>query len=94
MRLFVFVLALCCAFLAIEAQSLRIAVLEFENNAGTEDVEHLKTGIRDMLTTDIQQVSAITIAERSRLDEVRKELDMGQSKYFDAKSATKLGSLL
>lgn len=73
---------------------IRIAVLEFQNNTGNAEMEHLKMGIRDMLTTDIQQVSAITVIERTRLNDVRKELDLGQSKYFDAQTAAQVGKLL
>ena len=71
--------------------AIRLAVLEFENNTGRADVEHLKKGLRDFFVTDLQGVSGVTLVERGRIDEVLKEIKMTQSKYFDQATAAKIG---
>ena len=77
-----------------DATELKIAVMEFENNSGKTELEHFKKGIRDMLTTDISQIKGITIIERGRLDQILKEINLTQSKYFDKTQSAKIGNLL
>lgn len=81
------------AFAAGEAQ-IKIAVLEFENNSGKPELEHLKKGIRDMLTTDITQVNDITVVERARIEQVFKEINLSKSEYFDKDNSVKIGKMI
>lgn len=75
-------------------EQIKIAVLEFENNSGKPDLEHLKKGIRDMITTDITQVNDITVVERARIDQVFKEINLSKSEYFDKDNSVKIGKLI
>lgn len=74
-------------------EKISIAVLEFENNSGDTTMAHLKKGIRDIITTDISQVSGISVVERAKLNEIFKELQLSESKYFDPKMSAKIGKL-
>lgn len=82
------------SFAALNAgEMISIAVLEFENNSGDTTMAHLKKGIRDIITTDISQVSGISVVERAKLNEIFKELQLSESKYFDPKMSAKIGKL-
>ena len=76
------------------AEKISIAVLDFANNTGDSQIEHWKYAIRDMITTDIQQIPDITVVERARLDQVLQEINLNQSKYVDKTNAVKIGKLL
>jgi TolB-like protein len=67
-----------------------VAIAYFDNNAGA-DLESLRKGLADMLITDLSGLGALQIVERDRLNDVLKELKLGQSRFIDAKSAQKLG---
>lgn len=68
-----------------------VAVSYFDNNSPEAAHAPLAKGLADMLITDLSQVSALRIVERSRLDDVLGELKLQRSKYFDPKTAQKLG---
>ena len=91
--IFVFAIFLS-GLIQVGAAELKIAIMEFENNSGKMELEHFKKGIRDMLTTDIGQIKDITIIERGRLDQILKEINLTQSKYFDKTQSAKIGNLL
>lgn len=82
-------------FLTLHAEeTISIAVLEFENNSSDTRMEYLKKGIRDIITTDISQVSEISVIERTKLNEIFKELQLSESRYFDPKMSAKIGKLV
>jgi len=89
---------MCIAILFVAnlsfAKDFSVGILEFENNSGQKNMEHLKKGIRDMLTTDIQCISGITILERARINDVLKEVKLTQTKYFKKDTVAKIGKLL
>lgn len=74
-------------------EKISIAVLEFENNSGSKNMEHLKKGIRDMITTDIACVNDVVIVERARINQVLKEINFSKSEYFDKENSVKIGKL-
>ena len=85
--------ALCTGLMADEGE-LTIAVMEFENNSGLRELEHLKKGIRDMITTDLLQIDDIKMVERSRIDKILEEIDLSKTEYFDKEKSVKIGKLV
>lgn len=80
---------------AVEVRSARktVAILNFDNNTGKKDYDHLGQGMAAMLTTDLSAVDDIQLLERQRLAEVTKEIDQQRSGYFDSTTAVKVGRL-
>lgn len=68
-----------------------VAVLEFENSSKKEDMEALRKGLRDMMMTDLSQVSAIKMVERGRLQELLQEMKLAEGQFIDPATAAKLG---
>lgn len=68
-----------------------VAVLEFENSSKKEDMEPLRKGLRDMMMTDLSQVSAIRMVERGRLQELLQEMKLAEGQFIDPATAAKLG---
>ena len=71
----------------------RVAVLDFQGTGATKDTESLGVGLQSMLTTDLAQVSSITLVERARLRDVQKELKLSRSALADPATAVRLGKL-
>ncbi len=53
-----------------------VAVLYFDNLTGDEDLNWLRTGLTDMLVTDLSQLSAISVVGTDRIYQILKDLDM------------------
>lgn len=70
-----------------------VAVLNFDNNTGKADYDHLGQGLAAMMTTDLAAVDDIQLLERQRLADVTKEIDAQRSGYFDSTTAVKVGRL-
>ena len=76
------------------APAIRVAVSDFQPGGATpEDQRSLGAGLQSMLTTDLAASSHITVVERARLADVRKELKLGHSAAADPATAAKLGRL-
>ena len=75
---------------------MRIAVLEFQNNAteAKEITEGVRRGITDMLTTELVKTGAFTVYERSRIEAVAKEQKLSASGLVDPTTAVSLGRLV
>jgi TolB-like protein/tetratricopeptide (TPR) repeat protein len=73
------------------APLLLVAVLYFDNNTPDKDFELLKKGMADMLITDLAGVEGLQVVEREKLESLLAEMKMQRSKYFDPKTAQKLG---
>ena len=69
----------------------RVAILYFDNNTKDGDLDLLRKGMADMLITDLSGVDGMTVVEREKLEALLAELKLQRSKYFDAKTAVKLG---
>ena len=79
---------------AIEAApepAVTIAIAYFDNNTGDSSLDPLRKGLADMLITDLSQVPDFAVVERSRLEDVLKELKLSESRFVDPKTAQKLG---
>ncbi len=73
---------------------MTVAVLYFDNNTGDRRYDVLQKGLADMLVTDLSSVPALEVVEREKLEEVIGELKLQRSRYFDPKTAQKLGRMI
>ncbi len=87
---------LSLALLSVLAASEKpvVSVLYFENRSSDAELGFVSKGLTDMLITDLVAWEGVKVVERTRLEEVLKELDFQQTKYVDKKSAAKLGQVL
>lgn len=79
--------------LGTSAAKKTVAVLNFDNNTGKADYDHLGQGMAAMMTTDLSVLEDIQLLERQRLADVTSEIDMQRSRYFDSTTAVKVGRL-
>lgn len=70
-----------------------VAVLYFQNQ-GNPELEPLKVGIAQMLTTDLVGAGQAKIVERVQLQAVLDELKLGHSAVADKDTSAKVGKLL
>ncbi len=75
----------------LPSYSETIAISYFDNTSQVVAYDPLSKGISDMLITDLSKVQGVTIVERSRLEDILKEIELNKNKYFDDKTAQKLG---
>ncbi|WP_044184944.1 CsgG/HfaB family protein [Hyalangium minutum] len=71
-----------------------VAVLYFDNNTGDSSLNVLQKGFADMMVTDLSAVEQLQLVEREKLQAIIDEQKLQRSKYFDAKTAVKLGKLV
>ncbi|MFT3707874.1 MAG: CsgG/HfaB family protein [Archangium sp.] len=84
--------ALICAAGAEEPPV--VSVLYFDNNSNDPELEFMRKGFTDLLITDLVAWDGVKVVERTRLEDVMKELKFQQTKYVDKASAAKLGKIL
>lgn len=85
---------LCAAFLFLVAPAeakMRIAILQFQDNAGSGAPA---AAITDMMTTELFNTGLFTVVERSRLDAIGREHSLGASGLVDTNTAVQVGRLL
>ncbi len=70
-----------------------VAILYFENQ-GNDQLEPLKVGLAQMLITDVQGAEGLTVVERSQLQAILDELELGHSGKVAPDTAAKVGKLL
>ncbi len=71
-----------------------VAVLNFRNLGGNTGFDPLARGLADMVITDLSQVKALTVIERSRMQALMDEMGLGQSGLADEQAAPRVGQLL
>lgn len=74
-----------------------IAVVDFTNGAIGSlhgDMEPLRTGIADLLITELGANAKVRVVERTQLKAAMSELQLGQDAAVDASTAVRLGRLL
>lgn len=89
-----FTLMLCSLALAPQAAAQTgptLAISYFDNNSKDPELDVLRKGFADWLITDLSGVEGIQLVERDKLEQLVKELELGQSKFIDPKTAGKLG---
>ncbi len=69
-----------------------VAVLPLDKGAGSEEYDGLGLALAGMMTTDLSRVEALQLVERSRLDELLSEIELGEQGYLDPKTAATVGS--
>lgn len=97
LRRLVIVAALTVASLAFAEEPVRkprVAVLYFDVDDRLGDLVVFRKGLAEMLITDLVATEKLTVVERAKLEEVTKELDLKDSKYFKNGKAIELGDLL
>lgn len=70
-----------------------VAVLYFQNQ-GNPELEPLKVGLAQMLTTDLVGAGSAKIVERTQLQAVMEELKLGHSSVVDPATRDKVGKLI
>jgi TolB-like protein len=90
-RLLLLILPLLLPTIALAAP--RVAVLDFESSTADPALAPLGKGLQSMLTTDLAQLSALTLVERARLQEVQAEVRLGKEGWADPATAAKIGKL-
>ncbi|MCK4655729.1 MAG: tetratricopeptide repeat protein [candidate division Zixibacteria bacterium] len=71
-----------------------VGVLGFKTDSVDQQYAVLGRGLAEMLTTDLAKISAITVVERMRLNEIRSELKLSQSDMVDRETAPRFGKLM
>jgi TolB-like protein len=86
-------LPLWAAHAASEDSKRIVAVLYFDNNTGDSGLDVLQKGFADMMVTDLSSVQQLQLVEREKLQAIIDEQKLQRSRYFDPKTAVKLGKL-
>lgn len=87
-------LALGLLTLLAAADKPVVSVLYFEARTKDEELAFAAKGLADMLITDLVAWEGVRVVERTRVEELMKEVDFQQSRYIDKKTAVKLGAAL
>ena len=78
------------------AQSIKVAILDFENTSGKTEYDALSKAISNMLITDLANnihPKKVEFFERSQLNKLLDEQKLQKSKNFDTKTAVDFGKL-
>ncbi len=87
-------LALSLLTLLAAADSPVVSVMYFDNDSKDPELEFMRKGLTDLLITDLVAWEGVRVVERTRLEDVLKELNFQQTKYVDKATAAKLGKVL
>ncbi|MDP1828643.1 MAG: CsgG/HfaB family protein [Archangium sp.] len=87
-------LALSLVTLLATGQVPVVSVMYFDNDSKDPDLEFMRKGFTDLLITDLVAWEGVRVVERTRLEDVLKELNFQQTKYVDKATAAKLGKVL
>ncbi len=87
-------LALCLVTLLAAADVPVVSVMYFDNDSKDPELEYMRKGLADLLITDLVAWEGVRVVERTRLEDVLKELNFQQTKYVDKATAAKLGKVL
>lgn len=79
---------------AESTSSARVAILYFDYSGADEEMQFLRKGLAHMLVTDLSDTSGLTLIERTDLEAVLKELELGKTRKIDRSTANKIGKLL
>ena len=71
-----------------------VAVLNFDNNSGRSDYEHVGKGLAAMMISDLGGVPALQLVEREKMEAILKEQSLQQSSLFDSTTAVRTGKLI
>lgn len=71
-----------------------LAVLNFQNRSGKDELEPLQKGLALMLITDLSIIKDLQVVERSKIQALAEEIGMGASGLVEPGSAPRVGKLL
>ncbi|MCI5132529.1 MAG: hypothetical protein D3904_13700, partial [Candidatus Electrothrix sp. EH2] len=71
-----------------------IAVLYFDNKSGREELTPLQKGMALMLIRDLSKTEQVEVVERTQLQALLDEMELGRSGLMDAETAPEIGVLL
>ena len=71
-----------------------LAIAEFQNNTGKQELEFLSRSIPDIITTDLSKPALIKILERREINRITGEHKLSTSGMVDEKTAKEAGKLL
>ena len=74
-----------------DAAPTAVMVLYFDNDTGNADYDSLTKGLADMMITDLSAVPSLAVVERQKLEAILHELKLQRTKYFDPKTAQRIG---
>ena len=83
-------------YVSLNAQTSKVAILDFENTSGKTEYDALGKAISNMLITDLSNnihPKKVEFFERSQLNKLLDEQKLQKSKNFDAKTAVDFGKL-
>lgn len=86
--------ALLTLSLTLAAGKPSLAVLYFDNNTKSEDLEVMRKGLADMMVTDLVAWDGVAVVERDKFESVVAELKLQRTKFFDQSTAVKIGKFL
>jgi len=69
-----------------------VAVLPLEQGAGSDTYGGLGTALAGMLVSDLSRVESLQLVERSRLDDLLGEIELGEGGFIDPATAQRLGA--
>jgi TolB-like protein len=79
---------------ATPGQRNTVAVLPFRFTGADSTLQPLERGFADLLTTDLAQVKALTVVERTRLQAILDEIKLAQTGAVDSTTAVRAGRLI
>ena len=71
-----------------------LAVLYFNNRSGREELTPLQKGLTVMLIRDLAKVKQVEVVERTKMQALLDEMELGTSGLMDAETAPEVGVLL
>lgn len=71
-----------------------IAVAEFQNSTGRQELEFMGNSVPAILTTDLSKTGLITIVERRKINQIAEEQRFSLSGMVDERMAKEVGRLL
>ena len=71
-----------------------LVVLYFNNRSGREELTPLQKGLTVMLIRDLAEVKQIEVVERTKMQALLDEMELGTSGLMDAETAPEVGVLL
>ncbi|RWX43115.1 Curli production assembly/transport component CsgG [Candidatus Electrothrix marina] len=71
-----------------------LVVLYFNNRSGREELTPLQKGLTVMLIRDLAEVKQVEVVERTKMQALLDEMELGTSGLMDAETAPEVGVLL
>ncbi len=96
MKQFLSTALFCCLLMGANAQTLRMAILDFENSSGKKEYDAFGKALSNMLISDLKNnihPNKVLFFERSQLLKLLEEQRLQKSKNFDPATAVAFGKI-